>query len=95
MEITKHAEKRMQQRSIPRLIVDWLDGYGSTEKAPGNAAIVFFDRKARKELSRDFGRPAVDQLSRYLNTYMIRKRSRIITVGYRNKHLNREMKYFG
>ncbi len=94
MHLTQHAKVRMQQRSIPPLIVDWLDGYGSTERAPGNAEIVFFDHKARKDLSRDFGKVVVKQLSRFMNTYMIRKRSCVLTVGYRSRHVLRQMKFF-
>lgn len=94
MKMTKHAEKRRQQRGIPRMLIDWLIGYGSTEKAPGDAEYVYFGRKDRKELSRDFGKQAVGHLSKYMNTYLIIKDACIITVGYRSKHLRREMKYF-
>jgi hypothetical protein len=94
MNYTQHARVRMQQRSIPPLIVDWLDGYGSTVKAPGNAEVVFFDHKAKKDLSRDYGKEVVKQLSKYMNTYMVRKECCVVTVGYRNGRLRRQMKFF-
>ena len=93
MQLTQHARIRMQQRSIPPLIVDWLDGYGVTERAPDNAEIVFFDNKAKKDLARDCGKEVIKRLSKYLNTYLVRKRSRVLTVGYRNGRFRRQMKF--
>jgi len=35
MRLTKHARKRMQQRGIPGLVVDWLLAYGEIDHQQG------------------------------------------------------------
>jgi len=89
MNLSTHAQKRMQQRRIPPLIVEWLDGYGTTEKSNTQGEYVFFDRRARKQLIKEFGKPLIGQLGRYLNIYMIRCDEKVITLGYRRKHVIR------
>ena len=89
MKMTTHALKRMQQRCIPPLIVDWLDAYGSTEKSNSSGEFVYFDRQARKDLEREFGKPLIKQLGRYMGVYLIRCDGKVITIAYRRKHLIR------
>ncbi|MBI5716623.1 MAG: hypothetical protein HZC37_02925 [Burkholderiales bacterium] len=82
-EMTRHAAVRQQQRCIPPLVVDWLLSYGSREKSFG-AIKVRFDRRSRKELSRDVGRRAVSLMSKYLCAALIVDPStdKVITVEW-------------
>jgi len=33
LSLTKHAKKRMQQRSIPQMVLDWLVNFGQSVPA--------------------------------------------------------------
>ena len=69
-QLSRHAAVRQQQRCIPPLVIDWLLAYGRRVPSYG-ATRVQFDRRARKELARDFGRPVVSQLSKYLSAALV------------------------
>ena len=49
MKLSNHARIRMQQRGIPRLIVDWLAAYGEIDHQRG-AEVFYFNGKARRAL---------------------------------------------
>ena len=70
MTTTRHAKVRFQQRCIPPLVVDWLLAYGRRTSSYG-AVRVSFDRQSRRELSRDVGRPIINQLSRFFDASLI------------------------
>lgn len=86
MNYTRHAKIRMQQRSVPPLVVEWLADYGACRYDHRGAEVHFFDKKARKALSREVGPQLIKQLSKYLNAYMVSDGdAKVITVGYRTK----------
>ena len=70
MKYTSHAQNRIQQRCIPPLVIDWLLSYGKREKSFGSSRITF-DKKARRDLSKDVGGQVVKQLSKYLNACIV------------------------
>ncbi len=86
---TRHAQVRMQQRRVPPLVVEWLADYGACRSSSRGVEVRFFDKKARKSLSRTVGSPLIKQLSKYLNAYMVIDccYARVITVGYRTKRI--------
>ena len=83
MTLTSHAQKRMQQRGVPPLILDWLIAYGSSRPAGRGATLFFFDRDAKRRLERDVGRLITRKLSEYLNCYAVFRDDVVITTGKR------------
>ena len=47
MELSKHAEIRFQQRSIPKDYIDMIMEYGTPTRKPGNAFEYKLHRKSR------------------------------------------------
>ena len=47
MKLSKHAKTRMQQRGIPRLVVDWLAAYGEVDHQRGASHVVDFSELSR------------------------------------------------
>jgi len=80
----------MQQRAVPIGLVEMLVDYGARERASGGAEICFIDRKAKKRLSRDYGRLMIKRLSDQLNKlYAIVDGDTVITVSYRTMRIRR------
>ena len=77
---TRHARVRAQKRCIPPLVKEWLLAYGARRPSRG-AVRVTFDRRARRELSRDVGPALIKQVARFLNVELIvdRNTDEIIT----------------
>ena len=81
MTKTKHAAVRAQKRCVPPLVMEWLLAYG--RRVPSHGAVrVSFDRRARRELARDMGKPVISQVGRFLNASLVVDAStdRVITV---------------
>jgi hypothetical protein len=88
--VTRHAGQRMQQRSIPPVVVDWLIGYGATEHDHRGSEIRYFDKKARRQLSSDVGGQIVRRLEAFLDTYLVLGTDgRVVTIGHRTQRINR------
>lgn len=88
MKLSNHAKVRMQQRGIPRLIIDWLAAYGEVDHQRG-AEVFYFNGKARRALERDVGRRMLRRNEKALNTYMIYTEGQIATVGHRYQRIVR------
>ena len=81
MKLSKHAKTRMQQRGIPRLVVDWLAAYGEVDHQRG-AEVFYFTQRARKALRRDVGRRLLQRHEKALDAYMVCTEGQIATVGH-------------
>jgi len=81
MKLSKHAKTRMQQRGIPRLVVDWLAAYGDIDHQRG-AEVFYFTQRARKALRRDVGRRLLRRHEKALDAYMVCTEGQIATVGH-------------
>jgi len=87
MNQTKHTQTRMQQRSIPPLVVKWLMEYGSIEYSHG-AKKCFFDKKAKKRLKKEFGAEPVDRLGDLLDAYIVVGEGEcLVTAAHRTKRI--------
>ena len=86
--LTKHARVRAQQRSIPPLISDWLIAFGAVTHDHRGAEILYFDKRARRSLEREVGRPIVRRLSDYLDCYAVVDDGDV-TTGWQTKRLRR------
>ena len=71
MKHTRHSEKRMQERGIPPLILQWLQDYGAAEYDDHGATIRYFDRRSRQTLARDVGQRVVKRLAEFLDAYSV------------------------
>jgi len=88
MDLSRHAQARCQQRSIPPLIRHWLLEYGSEAKAHG-ATKRFFDKAARKRLAADVGPEVLDRMGDLLNMYLVEGDHVIVTAGIRTHRIKR------
>jgi hypothetical protein len=88
MVLSKHARVRMQQRGIPRRVVDWLAAYGAVDYQ-GGSELYYFDRRARQALARDVGPRQLARYAKALNAYMICADGQISTVGHRHQRVVR------
>lgn len=89
-DLTQHAVARMQQRGIRFEIVDLLFQYGSREYDHRGATILYFNKKARRRVSEQFGEAQLKQIEGKLNTYaVVGANGSIVTVGHRTKRINR------
>lgn len=90
MSLTKHARVRMQQRAISPLLVDLLQDFGSRQRAGGGSSLVFFDKRARREL-RTYAGSMFSQINESLDVYaVLGSDGQVITTGYRTERIQRE-----
>ena len=68
---TRHLEKRMQQRSIPPLIVQWLEEFGEEVHDHHGGIILHFTRRAKRQLQRAVGREPVRRMNEWMSTYLV------------------------
>ena len=88
MRATTHAIARCQQRGVPPFVVDLLLRFGRREHDHRGAEIVFFDRRAKKEVESYTG-GSIGKLSEQMDTYAVVSDGCVITVGVRHKRINR------
>jgi len=90
MAMTLHAQRRMQQRGIPPLIVDLLDEFGASERCVG-AERLYFNKAARSRLSRAHGAGGTAVIDKWLGVYaVISDTGALITVAHRRRRLKRK-----
>ena len=87
---SKHASRRMQQRSIPPLVVTWLVEFGQMRYDHRGGIVYYFDRNSRRNLEREVGSRVVARLSDYLNAYVVvssKSDEAVVTVRHRYKRV--------
>jgi len=86
--LTHHARARMQQRGIPRDVLDQLLIYGSERHDHRGGIILIMDKAARRRLRTAGGEGADVSLDRARRTYAVVGRDGgVVTVGHRFKRL--------
>jgi hypothetical protein len=88
MVLSKHALIRMQQRGIPRRVVDWLAAYGAVDYQHGSE-LYYFNQRSRRALERDLGHRLVRRHEKALDAYMVCARGLVATVGHRYQRIVR------
>lgn len=87
---TKHASKRIQQRGIPPLIVEWLVLFGDSMYWDG-FEVKFFDKSGRKRLRKYVGHSIFSSFDKYMKSYlMLGDDGVIVTVGHRTQRFKRK-----
>lgn len=84
MILTKHAETRIQQRCIPKLVLDLLIEYGAVEHQQGGTELIYFKaknfEKARKKLEQ-----MLKEFDKLKDVYMIKSQQEeevVVTTAY-------------
>lgn len=89
MVLTQHARQRIQQRSIPRMVVDWVIEFGCSEPAGNGAKKYFFNKPARHRFRRYAG-VLFSTLERHLDVYVVvDSEGSVVTVAHRTERINR------
>lgn len=88
MKTTCHANARCQQRGVSPLVIDLLLRFGRRERDHRGAEILFFDRRAKKEVESYTG-GSIGKLSEQMDSYAVVSDGCVITVGVRHKRINR------
>ena len=88
MKATTHATVRCQQRGVSPFLIDLLLRFGRREHDHQGAEIVFFDRRAKKDVESYTG-GSIGRLSEQMDWYAVVSDGCVITVGVRYKKINR------
>ena len=88
MKAAVHAAVRCQQRGISPFVVDLLLRFGRREHDHKGAEIVFFDRRAKKQVESYTG-GSIGKLGEQMDSYAVVSDGCVITVGVRYKKINR------
>lgn len=86
--MTRHAQVRCQQRSIPPVICEWLLLFGSEAKSHGTTK-RYFDKTARKRLAKAVGAEVVGRMGNLLDHYLVETDAVIVTAGVRTRRIKR------
>lgn len=89
--MSKHVSRRIQKRSVPPIVIDWLRDYGSEQYDGRGCVIRYFDNAAKERLAKVCGYRFVQSNKKYLDVYMVEDTcgETLITVGYRNRRISR------
>lgn len=80
MRMTRHAEKRAAQRSIPAAVVQSIYDYGAPYASRGATALRL-DRKAFDLAEDDMPLRDVQRLRRFSTVYLVSNGEKVITVA--------------
>lgn len=90
LNFSKHARARMQQRSIPPIVVDWLVDFGHCEYGHDGTRTYFFDKASRREF-KSYAGPVFGSVNEFLNVYaVVSVDSQVITVAVRQERRKRQ-----
>lgn len=84
MNSTIHTNRRMQQRGIPPLIIQWLEQFGEHAHDHKGAVILYFTKKSRRRLEMVVGREVIRRMNEWLDAYAVLSiDGHLVTVGHR------------
>ena len=88
MNLTTHAQQRMQQRGISRETVDYVLTYGRVSHDNHGGRVVWLDKHSRLRMEQVEGRRLLRRLDKSLNAYVITDgEGRVLTVGHRYRRI--------
>jgi hypothetical protein len=87
--LTRHANERIQQRSISPFLVEMLLRFGAVEHDHHGAKIRYFDKKCIKKLDRFLGKDVARRVKESSDVYVIEaaETGEVITAGHRRKRI--------
>ena len=91
VQMTRHAQIRMQQRGIPPLIGLWLEEFGEEEYDGHGGVRRFFSRKSIRAMERAFGHQPVSRMAEFLDVYVVEssRDGQLITFAHQTKRVRR------
>ena len=89
LQISQHAQARMQQRGIPKPVLETLLEYGHYHHDGHGAEIVHFTGKAKGRLRKILDRKAFVDMENYFDVYAVIARGVLITAGHRYRRILR------
>ena len=88
MNLTQHAQQRMQQRGIPRQAIGYVLTYGRVSHDHRGARVMWLDKRCRVRLGREEGREVVRELDKLLDAYVVTDTDdTVVTVGHRYRRI--------
>lgn len=85
--MTRHAQRRCQQRGLSPIVIDLLLKFGSSEPAGAGTTRVFIDKAARRRVQAYAG-PLTSKLSEHLDVYaVLGADGRVITAAHRTERI--------
>lgn len=88
IQLTHHAQARIQQRCIPPLFLELLDDCGTEIAQRDGNVLRLFDQKALKRAEQRCGRHFVRQNQHYFDIYAVESSDgALITAGWRHKRV--------
>jgi hypothetical protein len=91
LPLTHHAAARLQQRSIPPIVVEWLIEYGATERSGGGTQLHYFTKDTRRRLAKRVGDQVVTRLAALLDAYVVVSSDGVVvTAGHRFRRIQRD-----
>jgi hypothetical protein len=90
MNMTQHAQQRMQQRGIPRQAIGYVLTYGRVSHDHRGARVMWLNKRSRARLEREEGRNVVREMDKHLNAYVVMDTDgTVVTVGHLYRRLRR------
>lgn len=87
--LTVHASKRVQQRAIPPIVIEWLIRFGAQRWSRG-ASVYEFDKDGRRRLRRHIGQRLFASVEQWLDAYaVVGGEQRVVTAGWRQQRRHR------
>jgi hypothetical protein len=87
MQLSKHAQKRAQQRAIPPMLIDLLIQFGSSERSGTGVSRMYFDKPSRKRVKVYAGILGT-LLDEHLDVYaVVTDDLKVITTGHRTQRI--------
>ena len=90
MNLTFHAQQRMQQRGIPRRVIGYVLTYGRVSHDHHGGCVIWLDKRSKARIGQEEGRQVVRQLDKHLNAYVVTdSNGTVVTVGHRYRRIIR------
>ena len=90
MNLSIHAQQRMQQRGISLKAVNYLLAYGRVSHDHHGGRVVWLDKRSRARLEAEEGQRVLRGMDKCLNAYVVTDTDgTVVTVGHRYRRIKR------
>ena len=90
MNLTFHAQQRMQQRGISLQAIDYVLTYGRVSHDHRGSRIIWLDKRSKARIGQKEGRRVLRELDKHLNAYVVLDSDGlVVTVGHRYRRIIR------
>ena len=90
MNLSLHAQQRMQQRGISLKAVNYLLAYGRVSHDHQGGRVIWLDKRSRERLEAEEGNRVLRGMDKCLNAYVVTDTDgTVVTVGHRYRRIKR------